>query len=364
MKKYLDKKLFLILLGYVAMYHIVFISKGVLLKLYEVKPYTNIAWKQITYDIIIANLIIVPPAVILILIITKMMIDKEYKWRSIIGVHFLFSLLFGLYLYVISYVYVSITESVNSKLFSRQGVITIISDSNLHFLGYVGFVTIIYSYYYIKRTTKTEIQKAVLAKQLTDIKMEVLKSQLNPHFLFNTLNSISALIKEDQKKAQDMVANLGDLLREILILKEVNLIPVYKEVQVLNKYIDIMKMRFSDHLTIDIKIEDNIKGVMIPTMLIQPIIENSLKHGYSYDTTDLNVNMHIYQQDNWLIILIKNNGQPLFENKTNQGLGIKNVKERLHTLYHHDFEFIFNTNPNHKGVHTIMKIPIHNNLDK
>ncbi|WP_103068490.1 sensor histidine kinase [Aquimarina sediminis] len=363
MKKYLDKKLFTLLLGYVAMYHIVFISKGVLLKLYDVKPFTDVSWREITLDTIIGNSIIVPPIIVLILIATKIMINKGYRWRYIISVHFLFSLLFGLYIYVIGYTYINITRGVSFELFSRPGVIRIISDSNLHFLGYVGFVSIIYSYYYINRNAKTEIQKALLSEQLTNIKMEALKSQLNPHFLFNTLNSISALIKEDQKKAQDMIVNLGDLLREVLMLKDSNLIPVHKEIQVLSKYIDIMKTRFSDHLAINTVIENNVHDILIPTMLIQPIIENSLKHGYSYNSTDLKISIQIYSEHKWLIILIKNNGKPLEKTKINQGLGIKNIKERLYTLYGNNFEFIFDTNSNQKGVSTIIKIPTFNALE-
>ncbi len=358
MKKYLDKKLFFILIGYMLAYHVVFIFKLVLLKLKGISKLENVSWKEITLDVLIGNLIIVPPIIIIILVITKMMINKNYKWKYIIVAHFFFSLLFGFLIYLFGNIYLTITGDAVFDVFDAEGIINIIYDSNLHFLGYVGFVSIIYSYYYIDRSTKMELQKAQLSKQLTNIKMEALKSQLNPHFLFNTLNSISALIGEDQKKAQDMIANLGDLLREILILKDNNLIPLHKEILILKKYIDIMMVRFSDHLNFDIKIEENINDVLVPAMLIQPIIENSLKHGYSYDTTDLKVKLYIYRKDKRLVIHIENNGKPLEKSKINHGIGIRNIKERLSTLYNHSFEFSFGNNSNKKGVVTIIKIPI------
>ncbi|MDY8136223.1 sensor histidine kinase [Aquimarina sp. 2201CG5-10] len=361
MKKYIDKKLFYILIGYVIAYNVVYVLRNVLLKLSEVAIYNNASWKRIILDPVIGNSIVIPPIVIIILIITKMMINKNYKWKYIIGIHFFFSFIYTFILYIFSYTYRAVVDKRGWDIFdTKDFFIELITYSNLHFLGYVGFVSIIYSYFYIEKTAKTELRRTQLSEQLLQVKMEALKSQLNPHFLFNTLNSISALIKEDQKKAQDMIAYLGDLLREVLILKDVNLIPLHKEISILNKYIDIMKIRFSDHLTIDILIEDGIKEVLVPNMIIQPIIENSFKHGYSYDTTDLKVKLQITKKEEELIINITNNGEALDHHQSSQGLGIKNIKERLLTLYNNNYDFVFRSSQNDVGVETIIKIPIEN----
>ncbi len=358
MKKYLDKKLFFILLGYVAAYKTVTVSRAAILKLIGEEGFIDISWHEIIFEQIIGTAITIPPIVIIILIVTKIMIDRNYKWSYIIGFHFIFSWVYGFLVSLSGELYFIFTEGGTFQLFSTNGILDIIYTSSRDFLGYVGFVSIIYSYYYIARSTKMELQRAQLSEQLMNIRMEALKSQLNPHFLFNTLNSISALIQEDQKKAQDMIANLGDLLREILILKDENLIPLHQEIKVLEKYIDIMMVRFSDHLDFNIKIEENCVNMLVPCMLIQPIIENSLKHGYSYGTTSLRVKLQIHEKDDKLIIHIENDGKSLDKNKLNNGTGLRNIKERLITLYNHDSEFLFNNVKGNKGVFTMIKIPI------
>lgn len=358
MKKYLDVKLLIILLFYVFAYHVVYLSKGIILKLYEVGVYSKVTWKRIIIDPFIEDTIVVLPIVIMILMVTKMMIEKNYPWKYIILIHFFFSFLYTIILYLFSFSFRIITNKMPKEAIGvKDFFIEMVSYSNLHFLGYVGFVSIIYSYYYIEKNAKTELRRARLSEQLLQVKMEALKSQLNPHFLFNTLNSISALIREDQKKAQNMIAYLGDLLREVLVLKDIHLITVDKEISILNKYLKIMKIRFSDHLNIDLQIEKDTEEALVPNMIIQPVIENSIKHGYSYDTTNLKVMLHISRKRDKLVIHIKNNGEPLINIQSNQGLGIKNIKDRLHTLYDYNYDFIFRSCQDTRGVETIITIP-------
>ena len=313
MKKYIDRKLFLILLGYVGAYHVIYISRRVILKLIKENIYNDTGWLTIIFEPLLSNLIIIPPIILLILLVTKKMIINNYKWRYIILIHFVFSLIYVFLIYLSGNLYNFLIYGGQLEVFSKR----ILYGANLNFLGYVGFVSIIYSYYYINKTTQIGLQKAQLSEQLINVKMEVLKSQLNPHFLFNTLNSISSLIKEDTHKAQHMIGNLGDLLRDILLLKNENRIPLYKEIIILNKYIEIMKIRFSDHLSIKINIEEHVNNALIPTMLIQPIIENSFKHGYSYNFTELEVKLDIYEKDKKLVIQIENNGTLIKEKNDN-----------------------------------------------
>ncbi|WP_282085841.1 sensor histidine kinase [Aquimarina algiphila] len=358
MKNYIDKKLFFILMGYVIAYKIVIILRVILFWFYEEKSFKNIELLTIIIRELTGAIFIVAPIVCLILFLTKIMIGYNYKWSYIIIIHFMMSWIYGFFISLFGEIYIAISKADITSFSGDKIIYNLIYFSSRDFLGYVGFVSIIYSYYYINRSTKMELQKAYLSQQLLTMKMEALKSQLNPHFLFNTLNSISALIKEDQKKAQDMIMYLGDLLRELLILKDENLITVDKELTILNKYLDIMKIRFSDHLSIDISIEKEIENVLIPTMIIQPIIENSLKHGYSYDVTNLKVQLNISKRENSLRLHIVNNGKALDSQKPSNGMGLKNIKDRLQTLYDANFDFILSSIPNNKGVETIITLPI------
>ncbi|MBQ4802293.1 histidine kinase [Aquimarina sp. MMG015] len=357
MRKLIDKKLFLILMGYVSGYKTVTILQEFFLNYLEDRAIENTEWFRIIIQQIIPTTIIITPIVFIILIVTKIMINRNYKWVYIIPIHFVLSWIYGLLVTLSGVIYLIITEDSTISLSKSEIISELVHSSGRDFLGYVGFVSIIYSYYYINRTSKMEVQKAQLSEQLINVKMEALKSQLNPHFLFNTLNSISALIIEDQKKAQDMIVFLGDLLREVLIIKNENLIPLHQEISLLNKYIDIMRIRFSDHLTMDIQIEEDIEDTLIPSMIIQPIIENSFKHGYSYTVENLNVKLSISKKNNKLLINITNNGE-IIKDVESSGMGIKNIKDRLFTLYNKNFDFTFRNLKNNNGVETIMRIPI------
>ena len=246
-----------------------------------------------------------PPTILLIIYVTKYFFDRNYNWKVLIAIHFLFSIIYMVLIYFLYYSYqIVIGELQVEELTAESFGIAVIYNSNLHFLGYIGFVAIIYCYYYINQYSKIEIQKSQLAQQFTNVKLEMLKAQLNPHFLFNTLHSISSLVKEDPSKAQNMLVSLGDLLREIIFIKHEEKISLEKELEILTKYLDIMLIRFSDHLTIDIKIDHSLDKALVPSLLTQPIIENSIKYGYSSNHTHLEIKLRVYAKDGQLIIHI------------------------------------------------------------
>lgn len=355
MRKYIDRKLFLILLGYMTAYHVVYISRRVILKFINHEAYANVDWWLIAFEPILANFSTVPPVIILVLMATKIMINRNVKWIYVFATHFTLFLLYTMLITTVGGIYLYFVQDLN--IFKMGFFVQALFDSNLNFLAYVGFVTIIYSYYYIQKAARIETQKAKLSQQLQNVKMQALKSQLNPHFLFNTLNSISSLIKEDTHKAQHMIGNLGGLLREVLLVKEENMITIGNEMTILNKYVEIMQTRFSDHLLIEIVIEKKTEDALIPSMLLQPIIENSFKHGYSYDLTDLRVNLSIYKVNKWLIIQIQNNGMPISLTDNDSGFGIRNIQERLETQFGDNFVFSFSNLENSLGVQTKIKIP-------
>ena len=119
-----------------------------------------------------------------------------------------------------------------------------------------------------------------------------------------------------------------------------------------------MLIRFSDHLSIDINISEEVKMALVPSLLTQPIIENSLKYGYSSNHTDLNINISVFRTNKKLNIRIDNNGKSLEKNqKIALGMGIRNIKERLETLYGLEYNFSFSSLDHNKGVVTIIKIP-------
>ena len=205
-------------------------------------------------------------------------------------------------------------------------------------------VGIINVYYYIKKVKDINLQKSQLETQIANTRLKMLKSQLHPHFMFNTLNTISSLIEEDIEKSQNLIADFGDLFREILEFKDQNLISLKQEISLLDKYIDIISVRFSDHLVIRKKIEPGLENVRVPSLIIQPLLENAVKYGYSYNVTELNINLKIFKEGDYLSILIENDGTLLensFDELLSQGLGIQNTNDRLQTLFENDHVFHF-----------------------
>ena len=188
----------------------------------------------------------------------------------------------------------------------------------------------------------------------------MLSSQLQPHFLFNTLNSIAVLTDLDSNKAKDTIADLSDFLREILYHSDRNRISLDEELRILEYYLNILNVRFSDHLSIKKDIDDSLLLKKIPAMLLQPMIENSIKHGYSYDHTDLHILIKIREERGYLIIRVENDGEPLkltHKELLEKGVGLRNIDDRLRNLYKDKYIFEIRNRADGYGVETFVKIP-------
>lgn len=234
---------------------------------------------------------------------------------------------------------------------------SVIRYINIHFLTYFVFVFITFIYVYVNKTNELELQKVNLKHQLSQTQLQVLKYQLHPHFFFNTLNSISSLIDIDTKTAQNTLADFSDLLREILFLKSNNELPLENELKLLKKYLDIMSVRFSDHLKVNINVEEGLNDIKIPSLILQPIIENSIQYGYSENIDELEIDLSIYTKKKYLYLIVKNNGEQLKDN-FKFGMGLKNTQERLRTLYPNNYILKIENLKYEKGVKTTIAIKI------
>jgi len=358
MKKYFDFKLIKILILFYTVTSLISLFKSVYLKV-EGYGYEFSDWGEIIIEGFLLDWVIVMSLMTLIIFTTKIMITRKINWKYIISIHLFLSLFLGIAIYFFSSLIYLITGQITfEEIELNSYFVGIVSVVDLNFLIYFSMTSIIYSYYYFQEKQKTELEKTQLSNQLTNIKMNVLKYQLHPHFLFNTLNSISSLIETNTKLAQNTIADFGDLLRDLLMLKDTNLIPLKEEISISKRYLDIMLLRFSDHLSINVNIEKNIDDVLVPSLLLLPILENSIKHGYSYKTTSLKIELTIRQVKNKIIITIENNGAPLKETKIKYGYGLQNTIDRLKILYKKDYTYSMKNNKNNVGIITSIKFPV------
>jgi sensor histidine kinase YesM len=179
---------------------------------------------------------------------------------------------------------------------------------------------------YINKREESLLAQKNLENQLREIKLQALESRLHPHFLFNTLNGIAALVEEHPLRAQDAVIQLSDLLRFSLEANMQKVISMDDELALLKKFIAIEKMRYEDQLAFTLKIDPaiDVKKEIMPPLIFQPIVENAIKHGFKGLQSKLSIEMDIQPY----VIFIKNNGASLTGNEA-EGNGLKIVRQRL-----------------------------------
>ncbi len=232
-----------------------------------------------------------------------------------------------------------------------------LGNLNYNFFVYLSLMAIVYAYYYLKEQQKTIVNQERLKTQLLDTKINALQSQLQPHFLFNALNDISSLTDIDVKKSQNAIADLSSLLRSTLNIKDQKFITLEEELSILNKYLDIEKIRFDEKLNINLTINKRQLNINVPPLLLQPIIENAIKHGFSYNHDKLDISLMVSSSDEKIIFEVINNGQSLKEEIV-YGNGIRNVLERLETLYDGNYTFEMKNIKNPKSKSALVKTKI------
>lgn len=357
-KKILDLKLISILSTVYAFFVIIYTSKNAFLIL---KYPNNVKTDLSTFFFSnFLDWIIVTCFMVFIVYITKMMMQKKTKLFFVIIIHLFFSFFLGIFTLGTTWLIenFSINKSMIESTFDGY-FIWYLRLIDLHFLIYISSATIIYMYYYYNKTQENQILNSKLKEQLAQTKLKFLQTQMHPHFLFNTLNSIYSLMDIDVNKSKNMVVDLSEILRNVLDKKDQNLVELQEELFLLKKYINIKKTRFSDQLTIVVNVENGLENVLVPNMLLQPIFENSIKHGYDSNHITLEVYVSIYKKHDMLNIKIENTGKKLNEDLSKlmiKGTGLNNILERLQALYQKNHKLsVYNKNDK---VVTKISIPI------
>lgn len=215
---------------------------------------------------------------------------------------------------------------------------------------------LIWSFMNLYREVKAEkIKNAELQANLKESQLNTLKGQINPHFMFNSLNNIRGLMLEDVDGARNMLTNLSETLRYSLTKSNVNSIALEDELEMVENYIEISKIQFEDRLQFKTDIDDASLNKQIPPMIIQMLVENAIKHGISKLKKGGLVSLKIAIKNNQLQIEVSNSGT-LQNNKTSTQLGLQNIKKRLELLY--GKHATFNLNEIEKQVVATIKIPL------
>lgn len=202
------------------------------------------------------------------------------------------------------------------------------------------YYSIIVLIYYIMVYYQNLQEKLNNEKKLTETvkqaELDILKSQINPHFLFNSLNSISSLTITNPEKAQEMIIKLSDFLRYSVSQTAENMTTLRNEFDNINRYLDIEKVRFGNKLEYSTEADENCLNLKVPAMILQPLYENAVKHGVYESIAPINIDTKCKLVENVLQISILNNFEPASKNKKGAGIGLKNIRERLKLIYRND----------------------------
>ncbi|MGA0560156.1 sensor histidine kinase [Larkinella sp. VNQ87] len=201
-------------------------------------------------------------------------------------------------------------------------------------------------------------QTLLLEKQLTEAELQILKMQLNPHFLFNALNTVSMLIRVQQpEQATQTLASLGHLLREYLKTSATQLVSVEQELTNLQRYLSIEQVRFRGRFQYDVAVSPELGSVLVPDLLLQPLVENALRHGFREPGSDCRIAVRIEAEGDRLVIQIRDNGCGFDAGRVRRGIGLENTTQRLAKIYGGNARFRIVSAPN-EGTEISIHLPI------
>jgi len=212
------------------------------------------------------------------------------------------------------------------------------------------------------KTAELELKASQLDNQLTQVQLQALKAQINPHFLFNTLNMISSLMYEDVKTADKMLVKLSNFLRMTLEKGNSQKIPLSQELEFVTNYLDIMKARFPDKLDVKIDIAANLQTALVPSMLLQPLVENSIKHNNLSDNDKYKISIKAYREQGKLMLCVLDNGVGIKDKEQDifqQGIGLSNIQTRLKQLYADKHKLNIENKIN-SGLEVLIELPLEN----
>jgi LytS/YehU family sensor histidine kinase len=223
---------------------------------------------------------------------------------------------------------------------------------------YCTLLAVYHALVYYRVSQDRALRASQLEARLAQAQLQVLRMQLQPHFLFNTLHTISALMHKDVKRADSMIAALSDLLRMSLRSIGVQEVELREELDFLQRYLEIMTLRFGDRLTVTLDIDSEVLDARVPTLVLQPLVENSLRHGFGDGMRAGHVRVTVAPDGEMLRCEVVDNGRGIPQDGPREGVGISNTRARLRHLYGERFSLELMANPG-GGARVSLAIPFH-----
>ncbi|MCX7824778.1 MAG: sensor histidine kinase [Verrucomicrobiae bacterium] len=222
-------------------------------------------------------------------------------------------------------------------------------------------VSVVHALTYYRRSQERERKALELSASLAQARLQALKLQLQPHFLFNTLNAIAALVHKDPHAADDMISNLSELLRQSLDSSDLQEVPLRKEMEFLDCYLEIERMRLGDRLRVEKDIAAETLDAQVPVMILQPLVENAIRHGIEPSRAPGIVTVQAGREGDWLLLTVRDNGVGTNAGTPGNGragIGLANTRARLQELYPNRAELVMEP-ASQGGVSVSLRLPFH-----
>lgn len=288
-------------------------------------------------------------------------IDRS-GWGRSLAVHIAASLVIGLATRVVrDLMFIIYVRDMLARLDFGKLLLNVYAFFDYGAMIYWLILLISYATSYYRRYKEGEVKSSKLEAQLAQAQLHALKMQLQPHFLFNTLHSISALVHKDPQSADKMIARLGDFLRLTLENAGSHEVTLQEELEFLRIYLEIERIRFRDRLTVQMNIEPQTLDARLPNLILQPIVENAIKHGIAPRTQAGLIEIKSRRFDGLLHVQITDNGPGLPSNGgsgklVKEGVGLANTEARLRQFYGSNHRFDL-ANTAKGGLTVVLEIP-------
>lgn len=216
-----------------------------------------------------------------------------------------------------------------------------------------------YALDYYQKYQQHQLKLAHAEKDLADAKLTSLRMQLNPHFLFNALNSVTSLIDSDKNQAKDMLVEFSTMMRQILSQDKRHSVRLSEDLGFIEQYLAIEKIRFKDRLTFHFQVEPEAESALVPNLLLQPLIENTFKHGFANKVGACEIHIRAKIEEGRLIIHIEDNGieHPDTNKDYSQGIGLTNIRKRLAQMFGGDYQMTLAPQST-EGMVAVLNLPI------
>ncbi|MBW3545785.1 MAG: histidine kinase [Bacteroidetes bacterium] len=254
--------------------------------------------------------------------------------------------------YILQFITLILQDKFAVGLDITEGLLIFLTNITILFIWCVIYI----AYHYVERYSATLRYEAAL----NEMTLNRLKSQLNPHFIFNALNSIRALVDEDPQKSKKAITQLSNILRNSLVMDKRSLVRFQDELQTVKDYLALEAIRFEERLRTKYTISREAQDFQVPPMMLQTLVENGIKHGISNLVDGGFVQIDALVKDEKLHVCVRNSGQYVngVKKKAGSGIGLANTHQRLKLLYGHRAHFSIK-NENDKTVLTELVIPHH-----